>query len=581
VSALAAGRARRLTPELVLGALMAVTATLLLWESRGQSFFADEWAFFARYRGLEPEVLLTPDAGNLVVVPALLYKSTIALFGGGTYLPERLLWVALDLSAAGLFYLVARRRVGGWAALAPTTLLLVFGAAHEVLGGPLGITILLTASCGLGSLLLVERRDLPGDAGACLLLAIAIYSYTAGIAFAAGIAVEILFLRGPGGWRRAWVFIVPLIPYAAWRIWALKFHETQVTLDNILSLPSSVAASLAAVTASISGTFRPPGIDGIAGASFDSRPGWTLALVALALVALRLRGRDRRPLDPQVWVFLAIVLSYWVLIGTNFGPLRAPEASRYQYPGAVFLLLFAVQLAAGLRFSWRSGLAIAVLLAAGLAGNVANLHEAAKFLRINSDENRAQLAALELVREHADPGLPVEPLTTAPAPTDDMVVPTGDYLAAADELGSPAYSLDQVTGRSEQVREHADQQLVHSLQLAPRAEPAPPAAAAAAGPSLEATDGAVVTGRGACRRIAPQLGGAGAIFALQPGGFTIEPGPGADPHLALRRFGEDFVAQLPAPAAGALSVVRIPGDGGTDPWHLAITVSAPVTVCSL
>lgn len=571
----------RLSPELVLGILMAVTAALLLWESRGQGFFADEWAFFARYRGLEPEVLLTPDAGNLVVVPALLYKAMIGAFGGGTYFPERLLWVALDLTAGGLFYLLARRRVGGWTALAPTALLLVFGAAHEVLGGPLGITLLLTVGCGLGALLAIERRDLAGDAGACLLLAIAIYSYTAGIAIAAGIAIEILFLRGPGGWRRAWVFIAPLVPYAAWRIWALKFHETQVTLDNVLSLPSSVAASLAAVTASISGTFRPPGIDGLAGAGFDSRPGWTLALVALALLALRLGQSQRRPVDPRAWVFAAIVLTYWILIATNFGPLRAPQASRYQYPGAVFLLLFAVQLCAGLRVSWRSGLAIAVLLAAGLAGNLANLHEAGKFLRVNSDENRAQLAALELVRDHADPGLPVEPLTTEPAPTDDMVVPIGDYLGAADDLGSPAYSVDEIGRRSEQVREHADLQLVHALALGPEAGAAPTASASPVGPSLEATDGALVSGAGPCQSIVPQLGGAGAIFGLQPGGFAIEPTAGSDPHLALRRFGQDFVAQLPAPSPAAPGVVRIPEDGGPGAWHLAITASAPLRVCSL
>jgi hypothetical protein len=401
------------TPQAVLALALAVAAALLLWESRGQTFFTDEWAFFADYRGLRPGVVLRPDAGNLVAIPVLIYKALIAVFGGDRYLPFRILWVFLDLLCATLFWQLARRRIGDWAALAPAILLLFFGAAWEVLGGPLGITILLTGSSGLGMLICLERRDLAGDVGACLLLTVALASYSFGVALAAGAAVEILFLRGREGRRRAWVFLLPLLLYGAWRVWAIQFHETNVTLENLLTLPSSIAASLAATIASITGTFRPPGVDGIAtGPSFDSQTGWVLAVVLLGLVAVRLLRRGSRPIDPRAWVLVTIVLVYWASLGANLGPGRAPESSRYQYLAAVFLLLLGAELVAGARVSRRAGVGIAAGLALCLLGNLGNLHATGNFLRANSDQNRAELAAVDLVRGEVRPSLRIEPLGT-------------------------------------------------------------------------------------------------------------------------------------------------------------------------
>jgi len=56
-------------PRNLLGLAMLLAAALMLYESRGQTFYADEWALYANYEGFDPSILLTPDSGNLLLVP--------------------------------------------------------------------------------------------------------------------------------------------------------------------------------------------------------------------------------------------------------------------------------------------------------------------------------------------------------------------------------------------------------------------------------------------------------------------------------------------------------------------------------
>ena len=374
---------------------MAVAAATLLWLTRGQTFFADEWNFQVGYPDWSPATLLHPNSGNLIAAPAVLYKALTAIFGGDDYLPFRIVWVALDLASAGLFFALARRRVGDWAALAPTILLLFFGASFEVLGGPLGITVLMAVASGLGMLLLLEREDRAGDVGAAVLLALSLASYTAGVAFAAGAVVYLVLVRGRAGRRSAWVVAGPLLLYGAWRVWAIHFGGTDVGVGDILTLPGSMAHAIAAVCASVSGTFRDPVNGGLA---FETDAGRVIAVAVAVVVAWRLLGPRARPIDPRVWVCLAMALVYWALISANLGPLRSPDASRYQYPGAVLLLLLLTQLFAGVQLGRRGGTLLAAALGFCLLGNLAHLADGSRFLRDNGDENRGELTAVELGR---------------------------------------------------------------------------------------------------------------------------------------------------------------------------------------
>src|ERR1700730_18375190 len=69
--------------------LLAFGAALVLIETRGLSFFGDEWDFLITRRGLSPHVLLGPHGPHLSLIPVLLYKRLLAVFGASSYLPFR------------------------------------------------------------------------------------------------------------------------------------------------------------------------------------------------------------------------------------------------------------------------------------------------------------------------------------------------------------------------------------------------------------------------------------------------------------------------------------------------------------
>ncbi len=566
--------ASRPSPRLVLAVLMAIAAVVLLWITRGQTFFADEWGFFANYRGHSPRDILQPNSGNLIAGPAVLYKTLIAVFGAESYAPFRIVWVALVLTCAGLFYALARRPVGDWAALAPTTLLLFFGAAWEVTAGPLGTGVLLTIAAGLGALLCLEKNERAWDLAASLLIAFALACYTPAVAFAVGAAVHILVVRGPRHWRDLWVVALPLVLYAGWRVWAIQFHQTDVGLSNLLAIPSSIAASIAAVATSITGTYRNPAADGI---SFEVEPGRALAVALVAIVAARFAVRRRWPIDNRVWVWLSMALVFWALVGANLGPLRAPEASRYQLTAAIFVLLLLCELGAGRQLSRRGAIALVAVTGVFLLGNLANLFEAARFLRDNGEQNRAQLAALELVGGSANPDLTVEPLVGAPSPTEDMLIFTFRYLSAASDLGSPAEEIEEVPGRPEEARQRADRQMVRALVLNPGPRPDPPQSPPGT-MAAEQVSGGTTRPKRNCTELLPELADATAAFTVPAGGFSIE-GAAGPVTLKLRRFGDGFAAELPPPAPGAPNAYYLPPDEVQVPWHLQVSSSTAVTIC--
>ncbi|MDX6614918.1 MAG: hypothetical protein QOD60_9 [Solirubrobacterales bacterium] len=539
-----------------LAAVMVAAAALLLWLTRTETFFADEWNFLVGYPDWSPGTLLHPNSGNLIAAPAVLYKTMTAVFGADDYLPFRLLWVGLDLLSAGLFYSLTRRRVGDWIALAPTTLLLFFGASWEVFGGPLGITILMAVAAGLGMLLCLERGDRAGDAGAAVLLALSIATYTIGLAFAVGAVVELAVGRGREGWRRAWVIAAPLLLYGAWRAWAAKYGGTDVGFSDVLTLPGSVANSMAAVCAAISGSFRDPVNSGLA---LHTEGGRVFAVLLAGIVVWRLFGPAGRAVDRRVWIFVAMPLTYWALIGANLGPLRTPDASRYLYGGAVFVLLLLTQLYAGTRLGRRGYAVLAVALAFCLLGNLANLRDASRFLRDNGDENRGELTALELAGPgRVDRNLLVEPLTGAITPLEDMAFFAGPYFDAFAGEPSPAYPPAELPRRPEHVRVRADIELVRAFALTP--VPAPPTAAL-----------------GACLTFAPNPVPGTRAFRVAPGGFTVR--GAAITGIALRRFGDEFAATLSPPPPGQAELVAIPADRSPLPWYAQVTTSAPVTIC--
>lgn len=239
-------------------ASVVIAVTLNLWETRGQTFFSDEWGRLMFYDSGGLETLLRGHSGHLVALHALFYKGLLEVFGAGSYLPFRIAEALLVGACGLLFYALARSRAEPWPCLLATLVLLFLGSAFEVLATPYGIVILLPVAFGLAALVCLERfpgqRDLP----ACLLLIAAVASQSVGLAFVVGATVVLFQQSGRAAAARLWVVLTPGALYVAWFAWSrLSGPEIPdpVQLDNLTQVPVTVVKVCAAGLAAISGLF--------------------------------------------------------------------------------------------------------------------------------------------------------------------------------------------------------------------------------------------------------------------------------------------------------------------------------------
>jgi hypothetical protein len=536
---------------MILAAAMGIAAALILYLNRGTVFYLDELTWLYETPGMDtPGEVLQPHGGHLVATTRLVFKAILETVGL-EYAVFRIVAVASVLLSAGLFYALAKRRVGALPALAPTLVLLFLGSAWQHVVIPVGFTVVFSVAAGLASLLMLERRDRPGDIGACVLLVVSVATYTTGLTFVVGVAVSVL-LRADRR-RSLWVFLVPLALYAVWWLWSLSSDasaESEVTASNILLIPSWVADSLAAVLAGLFGL----GYDFAARTPDVIDSAWGRILAAVAIVALALRIR-RGTLSSSVWPFVAIALTYWALGALASGTFRTPDSIRYIYMGSVAVLLVGVAAAAPRRLSKR-GLAILFAVAAFCLGsNLALLRDAGKRFRGYSASVQSQLAVLELARDRVDPDFdpPEASLVTAPA---------SSYFTVLDRYGSAAYSLDELQRQPENVREAADRALADALEL-----------------RLEASRAGVRGG--GCKLTSGDVAAAATLVDLPRRGAALRargPSPAA---VTLGRFGDLPSVELGSLSPGQPATLRIPPDASPRPWRAAVAGASSVEVCRL
>jgi hypothetical protein len=542
---------RRLQPLLWLVPLVPI-AGFLLWETRGQTLYADEWFFFVHAAAGDPRGLLEPDQGNMVFGAVLVYKATLSIAGAGDHLSLRIVWVALDLLCAGLFFTLMRARVGAFTAAVPALVLTVFGASWEMFGGSLGINVLTSVAAGLAALLALERR---ADPLACLLLTFSIVSHSTGFAFVAWALASVLF--SPERRARIWLLGPPLILYGAWYLWARQFGQSEITLQTVSSAPAAVVSLLASAAAAMSGTFRyagPPelGTPDLVIFANEEAGIFVGALIVVAIVwrfgRVGLQSRFAPPL-------LAIA-AYWASIAL-VSPARDPATGRYHYASAIFLLLLAGELWRGWRPSRAAAAGIAAIGLVALVPNVINLHYAAQFVRGVSEQDEAKLAVVDALRDRLPPDKIIEP---PPANIgNDIVIPAGEYFEAVDSFGSPAIPIDRLPDAGIVPRLAADRELVYLLELGTE-----PTRALPIGPR--------------CFQLAPGSPLAG-NFRVPRGGFELESQATSEITVGLRRFGYDFFNLEPAPSGSYR--LRIPDDDIPQPWFARVEAAAPVRICPL
>ncbi len=537
---------------------MALAAVFMLWAGRDTSFFSDDLQYFGRANdagvsvpfGLE--YVLEPFNGHLQLVGKLTYE-LLFVTAGAEYFWFRLVEVLAYLVCVALFYELARVRVGVWAALAASVLLLFLGAGWEVMLWAFDLHTLFALAAGLAALLVLERGGRWADPIVCALLLFAIASIEIGFAFAIGIAVSILMRSD----RRAriWVVAVPVVLYAIWSLWARKYGDGQVDPTYLSGLATSLPASLAATVASLTGLIDTN--EGV-GALLVGGLGPELVISIVALIAFIWRI-SVAPVPPTTWVLVSTLVSYWFFITLAH---RQPDTSRYMLVDGLLLLLIVADLIGPVRIAGARLALLWALVAVALPLNLVKLFDGREYLVREASLSRSEYAMLELARDEVAPdyrpALSGAVLSFGLNPAYGL--PAEDYFAAADRIGSLAMSLDELRDAPADVRLGADITLVGALGVELQASQAP-----AQPPVCDSVDGSEAEP---------------AIVELPPGGALIGTDRGERVAVAVARFSapEDRV-DLGETEPGGWTAVPVTPDSAPDPWLLAI--DGPARICPL
>jgi hypothetical protein len=539
---------------IALAIAMAAAAALALSLGRGIVFSPDEIRIFDSSANFDLRTGFLPFNGHLILTWRIAFAAILNIFGAG-YLPFRLLTIAAVLVTAGMFFVFAKRRVGAVAALAPTLVLLVYGSdPRHVLQGN-GFDVLLPLAAGIGALLLLDRGDLKGDVCACLLLCLALATYSVALPLLAGAAV--LILIGSDRWRRAWVFLVPGVLYAVWLLWSRNQAGSTgdyTHLSNLLLAPSWAFNSLAAVGSSLLGLNY---------LSLGSGWGPVIALAAVAAFAWRLwQGQIPR----WLWAVMAVPATLWLIAATAAltAPNRVPQRPDYLFPATIAVLLVAAEAARGVRIQRRGMTVLYAAAAIGVATNIALLRDASRNFRTFVTVSQSSLTAAEIIGQQHSSELPATS-TTLLAITGESAI-TGksaatrrqnvaNYFDAVRQFGSPGFSLASLRTQSEATRDTVDRILAQSLgvSLRPSSPPSTP-----------------------CRSIKAMPGRA-ARFRLPTGGVVLKAGQAPGP-VILRRFGSAFTVSAGQLVPGEWTALSVPVDSAPDPWY-ASTSATPLLIC--
>ena len=542
-------RLSRNAPALLLAAAAIATVVFTLVVGSHASFYADTWDTLMNRRDPSVDAWLQPHNEHWVMFPVIITQICLRLFGMTSTLPEYVVLSAFLVAAAVLLYVYVKRRLGPWFGLYAAVLLLFLGPAFEVLLWPFEISFCGPIVCGLAMLLALEREDRRGDVAACVLLTLSLGFSSLGVPFIVGAAVAILI--GPRStWRsRAFVVVIPALVFAAWYLGWGHDAESHASLRNALAAPRYVAEALAISLGSLVGLGASP-----EGPTID--PTWGRALFVAIAVAIGWLLYHRPRVSPGLWPILAVAGANWILAALNSFAGREPTASRYQYAGAVFLLMILANLAPGWRPRRWQLIAGAVVTVLAIGPNLVVLKSGGNFIRDQAVLTRSDTAALEIARRTVDPAVQLNP-EIAGTPTLVNVF-AGLYFEAVDEYGSPAYSIAELAAAPESGRRQADVVLASALPV-----------------TSETRAGRAGKPSAGCVSIA-----SGAPEVEVVDGSRVETGPGGVASLALRRFAQsEYPVELPILNGDSTMILRIPPDHAQEPWFVDVEAPGEARVC--
>jgi hypothetical protein len=433
------------------------------------------------------------------------------------------------------------------------------------------MTLAGSLAAGLGALLALERDDRTGDVIACALIVLATGCSSLGVPFALAAGVDLVMRRKSRGLGRIYVAAVPLALYALWYITYGHKVPSAVSLTNLAGTPVFVAESIASALASLTGLSTLT-----VGSEGAGSPDWGRPLLVAAIVLGAIWLHAGRRVSPRIWVVLAAAGSYWVLGGLNYIPGREPTASRYQYIGAVFIVLIAAEVFREYRPRPRTIAILGGLTAVALLSNALPLKNGRAFFEQQSELARGELAAIEVARDTVSPNFALTPEIAGTATLTP--VDAGSYLRAADEFGSPAEPAADLPEAPAGVRKQVDIVLAHALPVELVRRVPALAQTPSGGPPLAQIAYLGVSSRGSCLRIAPGAAREGVAITLV-GSTALTLAPGAPGKIGLRRYGDDFAMETVL-QGGSTSLLSIPPDRSKVPWQAQLSGDGRIVACT-
>ena len=306
---------------------LAVGAVFLLYVSRHQWFFFDEWGFLAeRSVTIGSQGLFEPHNEHWSTTPLLLYGLVFRLFGMTSYLPYMSLVVVAHLAVVHVVWRIAvRSEVNPWMATAFCAAFLPFGPGADNLLWAFQVGFVGSVATGLAAILVQDRRRLSSrrlKAG----WGMSVFALTF-----SGVSVPLVAASALVAWMRRGfraLLVAASVPAMVYLVWLLSvgaggLGAVPVTEDTLRSSPAFLVNGLNAVLSLGTGT-------PLAGLV-------PIAVSAGALIVRRRRGGNPAHVAIAAGIGELLLLIMFALGRSGLG-VEAAGALRYVYIGAALLL---------------------------------------------------------------------------------------------------------------------------------------------------------------------------------------------------------------------------------------------------
>ena len=523
---------RKRLPLALLAVAMVLSAWLGLSLNSVMTFYADEWDPLLSRSGWGLDQIFAPFNGHPTMIPMVIYKTVQEVFGMDSARPIQAIHAVLLLLMNGALFLYLRRRVGDWAALIGTVMVLFLGAAFEILLYSFAMNFTGAIAAGIGALVALDRDDRKGDIAASILLLVGVFFSMVIVPFIVAVAAE--WALNPRD-RRGRIFVPGVslgVLVVWWLIWGQNSDESTVVASNFLLLPDTAFDAIGSGFTSLFGLATGYGNE-------PSQPnliwGKVMAIVAVAIAWWRIKviGSPQR----GFLVVAAGLLTYLLLLGMSLSDERQPTFSRFQLPLVIFILMIASTLLEGIRIG-------AVWLVTGTVVAALSINAGIGLMRERVEERweptglyvRTWLTGTELAGTDA---LPARELQLRMP----VMVGVGDYLDASERYGSPALNRSEISALEPAELTWVDGWFINASGAGLDADPP------ASKPST-------------CRPAAA------APIELKPGRYRVENETKGEVTVLVARLGPtpgtNIGAVLPSSAAG----LNLPAGELTEPWRV-------------